>query len=95
MVLKCDERGFELLLTVNHYKYVLKFCNINHGMEARSRLEGGRRHRVTLKIENERQILAPIPCLPVRPSHPGGRKEALGVNPPNKPSGKQDAGASM
>ncbi len=30
MVFKCDERGFELLLTVNHYKYVLKFCNINH-----------------------------------------------------------------
>ncbi len=24
----CDERGFYLLLTVNHYKYVLKFCNI-------------------------------------------------------------------
>ncbi len=63
MVLKCDERGFELLLTVNHYKYVLKFCNINHS-----------------RGQNKADKLAPIPCLPVRPSHPGGHKEALGVN---------------
>ena len=37
------KEALELLLTVNHYKYVLKFCNINHGPRcflAESKLRG-------------------------------------------------------
>jgi hypothetical protein len=45
MVLKCDERSFELLLTVNHYKYVLKFCNIKHGAPLPQHLAFARKRR--------------------------------------------------
>ncbi len=54
-MLKCDERGFELLLTVNHYKYVLKFCNINHGLEARSRLEVGSKQKAQSNTEDRKR----------------------------------------
>ncbi len=55
MVLKCDERGSCLLLTVNHYKYVLKFCNIKHGLEARSRLEGGSKQKAQSNTEDRKR----------------------------------------
>ncbi len=54
----------------------------------KARCGGKQKAQSNTEDKNERQRLAPIPCLPVRPSHPDGHKEALGVYPPSKTAGK-------
>ncbi len=69
------KEALELLLTVNHYKYVLKFCNINHSRGPAAFLHRGGESR------GSRGTLQKARC--------GGEQDA-GVNPPNKTACKQE-----